>query len=118
VKSPSTSTRRSATNSAHSACPCFEKVQEHYLPPQEIRAHVQRYLAALADKARRVPTTLAADDSGGGLSAKITFERVIVFPDGHREIEGVTPKQLPARSSHVLPSTDVEPVQSIDSVDN
>jgi hypothetical protein len=23
---------------------------------------------------------------------------VIVWPDGHREIEGVTPKQLPARS--------------------
>jgi hypothetical protein len=44
----------------------------------------------------RLPTTLAADDSGGGLSTKITFERVIVFPDGHREIEGVTPKQLPA----------------------
>src|SRR5260370_22540 len=26
-----------------------------------------------------LPTTLAADDSGGGLSTKITFERVIVF---------------------------------------
>jgi len=25
----------------------------------------------------------------------ILFERVIVWPDGHREIEGVTPKQLP-----------------------
>jgi hypothetical protein len=24
----------------------------------------------------------------------MTFERVIVWPDGHREIEGVTPKLL------------------------
>ena len=31
----------------------------------------------------------------------MTFERVIVWPDGHREIEGVTPKQLPAPASHV-----------------
>jgi hypothetical protein len=35
-----------------------------------------------------LPTTLAADESSGGSSTKITFERVIVFPDGHREIEG------------------------------
>jgi hypothetical protein len=26
----------------------------------------------------------------------MTFERVIVWPDGRREIEGVTPKALPA----------------------
>jgi len=32
-----------------------------------------------------VPTALAADESSGG-------------PDGHHEIEGVTPKQLPAPS--------------------
>jgi hypothetical protein len=37
-------------------------------------------------------------ESNGGVSAKITFTRVIVYPDGHREIEGVTPKQLPAPS--------------------
>jgi hypothetical protein len=30
------------------------------------------------------------------LGTKITFERVIVWPDGRREIEGVTPKALPA----------------------
>ena len=37
----------------------------------------------------------------------MTFERVIVWPDGHREIEGVTPKALPAHpdSSHMLPSS-------------
>jgi hypothetical protein len=44
-----------------------------------------------------LPTTLAADaESSGGLGNKITFERVIVWPDGRREIEGVTPKALPA----------------------
>jgi hypothetical protein len=37
-----------------------------------------------------------ADDSSGGASVKMTFERVIVWPDGRREIEGVTPKALPA----------------------
>jgi hypothetical protein len=42
-----------------------------------------------------LPTTLQASESDGG-PAKITFERIIVWPDGHREIEGVTPKQLPA----------------------
>jgi hypothetical protein len=30
------------------------------------------------------------------LGTKITFERVIVMPDGQRYVEGVTPKQLPA----------------------
>jgi hypothetical protein len=52
-----------------------------------------------------LPTTLQASDSDGG-PAKITFERVIVWPDGHREIEGVTPKQLPSLSSHDLPNSD------------
>jgi hypothetical protein len=42
-----------------------------------------------------LPTTLQASDSDGG-PAKITLTRVIVWPDGHREIEGVTPKALPA----------------------
>jgi hypothetical protein len=43
-----------------------------------------------------LPTTLSADESSGGLATKLTFERVIVWPDGRREIEGVTPKALPA----------------------
>jgi hypothetical protein len=46
------------------------------------------------------------------LGTKITFERIIVMPDGQRYIEGVTPKQLPAPSSHVLPNStldDTEP---------
>jgi hypothetical protein len=43
-----------------------------------------------------LPTTLAADESNGGAGVQMTFQRVIVWPDGHREIEGVTPKALPA----------------------
>jgi hypothetical protein len=52
-----------------------------------------------------LPTTLAADESSRGLGVKMTFERVIVWPDGRREIEGVTPKQLPppSGSSRMLP---------------
>src|SRR6516165_5299735 len=46
--------------------------------------------------AKCLPTTLAADESGGGRGVQMTFQRVIVWPDGHREIEGVTPKALPA----------------------
>jgi hypothetical protein len=55
-----------------------------------------------------LPTTLNASESDGGLGVKMVFERHIVWPDGHREIEGVTPKQLPAPStpaSHMLPSS-------------
>ena len=43
-----------------------------------------------------LPTTLAADESSGGRGVPMTFQRVIVWPDGRREIEGVTPKALPA----------------------
>jgi hypothetical protein len=42
-----------------------------------------------------LPSTLDTSKSDGG-PAKITFERVIVYPDGRRHIEGVTPKALPA----------------------
>ena len=42
-----------------------------------------------------LPTTLQASESSGG-PAVIRFERVIVMPDGHKYIEGVTPKALPA----------------------
>jgi hypothetical protein len=45
-----------------------------------------------------LPTTLAASDSDGGLGVKMVFERHIVWPDGRREIEGVTPKRLPSPS--------------------
>jgi hypothetical protein len=43
-----------------------------------------------------LPTTLSADESSGGVSAKVVFERHIVWPDGRRQIEGATPKALPA----------------------
>jgi hypothetical protein len=66
-----------------------------------------------------LPTTLQASDSDGG-PAKITFERVIVMPDGQRWVEGVTPKQLrtPA-SSHGLPidGHDQDVVKDINDLD-
>jgi hypothetical protein len=46
--------------------------------------------------AKVLPTTLSTPETDGGDRTKITFERVIVWPDGRREIEGVTPKALPA----------------------
>jgi hypothetical protein len=40
----------------------------------------------------------------GGTRTEIRFTRIIVHPDGHREIEGVTPKALPVPdASHALP---------------
>ena len=43
-----------------------------------------------------LPTTLSADESNGGLGVKMVFERHIVYPNGHREVDGTTPKSLPA----------------------
>jgi hypothetical protein len=43
-----------------------------------------------------LPTTLAASDSDGGEDRVMRFTRIIVHADGHREIEGATPKALPA----------------------
>ena len=45
-----------------------------------------------------LPTTLAASESDGGLGVKMVFGRHIVWPDGHREIEGVTTEACPRRS--------------------
>jgi hypothetical protein len=51
-----------------------------------------------------LPTTLQASDSDGGPAAVTLFQRVIVMPDGHKYIEGVTPKALPSpAASHALP---------------
>ena len=60
-----------------------------------------------AKKSRGLPTTLAASDSDGG-SATITFEWVIVHPDGTRFIEGKTPLQIEHQASHMLPSSTSE----------
>jgi hypothetical protein len=44
-----------------------------------------------------VPHTITgASESDGGVGVKMVFERHIVWPDGRRDIEGVTPKALPA----------------------
>ena len=53
-----------------------------------------------------LPTTLATDESNGGVGVQLVFRREIVYPNGHVEIEGVTPKALPA-PSHTLPSEEV-----------
>ena len=45
--------------------------------------------------AKVLPSTLAADESAGD-DVQITFRRIIVHPGGREEIEGVTPKALPA----------------------
>jgi hypothetical protein len=41
-----------------------------------------------------LPTTLTSYSDGGAV--KVEFRRVIVYPGGREEIEGVTPKALPA----------------------
>jgi hypothetical protein len=47
--------------------------------------------------AKILPHQLASEDeSNGGIRAEIRFVRELVWPSGHREIEGVTPKALPA----------------------
>jgi hypothetical protein len=64
----------------------------------------EKYLAKLAIEnssafaslvGKVLPTTLQASESNGGASL-VTFQRVIVMPDGQKWVEGVTPKQLPA----------------------
>ena len=42
-----------------------------------------------------LPSVLAASDSHGG-KVQITFRRIIVHPGGREEIQGATPKALPA----------------------
>jgi hypothetical protein len=75
----------------------------------------RKYLARLAIEnssaycsliGKVLPTTLSASDSDGGASTQITFTRVIVHPGGHREVEGATPKSLPAPddASNALPT--------------
>ena len=62
-----------------------------------------------------LPTTLAASESDGGLGVKMVFERHIVFPDGRREIGGVTTKALPAPdASHTLPNSDMSAADASD----
>jgi hypothetical protein len=44
----------------------------------------------------------------------LTFRRVIVWPGGREEIEGVTPKQITSQASHALPSDSDNPDVSVD----
>ena len=47
--------------------------------------------------AKILPHQLATDtDSHGGVGVELRFVREIVWPDGRREVEGTTPKSLPA----------------------
>ena len=51
-----------------------------------------------------LPAVLAADSDSSGGPAVIQFQRVIVMPDGHKYIEGVTPKALPVPEPKADPS--------------
>ena len=44
----------------------------------------------------------------------MVFERVIVYPDGRRHIEGVTPKQIEHKASYMRPSDSDNPDVSVD----
>ena len=87
----------------------------------------ERYLAKLAIEnssafasllAKILPSQIAADaESNGGVGVELKFVRHIVYPSGHVHIEGVTPKQLPAPASHVLPGSDRRVSNSDDSDD-
>jgi hypothetical protein len=50
-----------------------------------------------------LPTTLSTPDSHGGVGVEVRFIREIVYPGGHREIDGQTPKQLAPPDAHALP---------------
>ena len=54
--------------------------------------------------AKILPHQLAMDAESDGGTAQITFKRILVYPGGREEIEGVTPKQIPPPASHMLPS--------------
>jgi Family of unknown function (DUF5681) len=62
-----------------------------------------------------LPAVLAAEaGSDGGEETVLRFERIIVWPDDRKEVEGVTPKQLPPPASHELPSDSDNPDVSVD----
>ena len=53
---------------------------------------------------QNLPTTLNTSETDGGAGLEIRFVREIVYPGGHKHIEGVTPKALPAPdASNALP---------------
>ena len=77
----------------------------------------EQYLATLAIEnssafagllGKVLPSTLAMPETSGG-APTVSFERIIVWPDGHREVEGVTPKQLPSPGIAQLPGVGEKP---------
>jgi hypothetical protein len=50
-----------------------------------------------------LPHTLSADESSGG-NVEIRFVRELVWPDGRREVQGVSPKALPAPDAPTDPT--------------
>jgi hypothetical protein len=50
-----------------------------------------------------LPTTLTTENNGG--AGVIQFQRIVCWPSGHKEIEGVTPKQLFAPAPQAFPSS-------------
>ena len=51
-----------------------------------------------------LPTTLNTSETDGGAGLEIRFVREIVYPGGHKHIEGVTPQALSSPdASHALP---------------
>jgi hypothetical protein len=58
-----------------------------------------------------LPTTLQASETDGGPTT-VTFQRVIVMPDGQKWVEGQTPKQITSQASHTFPSEDVIDVEA------
>jgi hypothetical protein len=79
----------------------YVPVKRRYVPVKRratLKPETVQEIAQSILEVGQLPTTLSADESDRGLGVKMSFERVIVHPDGHREIEGVTPKQLPAPS--------------------
>jgi hypothetical protein len=64
--------------------------------------------------AKILPSQIAADAESNGGRVEIRFVREIVHPGGHREIEGVTPKQIAPPASHMLPRSDEIEVEAND----
>jgi hypothetical protein len=56
-----------------------------------------------------LPTTLSTPDSNGGVGVELKFVREIVWPDGRREVEGVTPKSLAAPDASHAPPRPTDP---------
>jgi hypothetical protein len=61
-----------------------------------VKTGIENNSAFMSILGKVLPTTLAASESSGGARAEVRFVREIVYPGNRREIEGVTPKSLPA----------------------